>query len=138
VPQIGPVRVLLGSYDGATSLLETPLDANYLWVCLKDGESWSYTPPPTHQVAWTFAENGTVEVSGEKLTRELAVFDEGAEPVQFRAIGDCAFLLGSAAKHAHELVVGAHSVHTSLSALEAGNRRIAEIGEQLRRDGRLK
>jgi redox-sensitive bicupin YhaK (pirin superfamily) len=137
VPQVGPVRVLLGSHGGAASMLETPLDANCLWVSLKDGESWSYTPPPSHQVAWVFAQSGTLEASGERLMRELAVFEEGSGRLQFRAAGDFAFLLGSAAKHAHELVLGNYSVHTSQAALEAGSRRIAAIGEQLRRDGRL-
>lgn len=137
VPQSGPVTVLLGSFGGAASTITAPLDANYLWVQLKDGETWHYSPPPTHQVAWAFAQKGTLEVGGEQLVRELAVFSEGTGTLHFRAHGDCAFLLGSAAKHAHELALGSHSVHTDATALAAGTRRIAEIGEQLRRDGRL-
>jgi redox-sensitive bicupin YhaK (pirin superfamily) len=137
VPRSGSVTVLLGSHGDAVSPLATPLDANCLWVELRDGEAWSYSPPPAHQVAWVFAQTGTLEVSGERLFRELAVFEEGNRSLNFRAVGDCAFLLGSATKHAYELVLGSHSVHTDAAALAAGTRRIAEIGEQLQRDGRL-
>jgi len=65
------------------------------------------------------------------------VFSEGNGHLRFRAQDNCAFLLGSAAKHAHALVLGNYSVHTSEAALTAGKRRIAEIGEELQRNGRL-
>ena len=137
VPQSGPVTVLLGSFGGVESPISAPLDANYLWVQLKDGDHWTYARPPTHQVAWAFAQTGTLEVSGEQLVRDLAVFSEDSGSLHFRAHGDCAFMLGSAAKPTQALVLGSHSVHTDAAALAAGARRIAEIGEQLRRDGRL-
>jgi hypothetical protein len=49
--------------------------------------------------------------------------------LRFQARGDTAFVLGSAVKHPHDLVLGHYSVHTSAQALavgEAGIRRIAE------------
>ena len=135
VPTSGPVTVLAGSYEAATSAVPAPFDANYLWVQLQDGQEWHYEPPATHQVAWTFAQSGTLEVNGETLSGELAVFEEGNGHLAFRARGDCAFLLGSAARHAHDLVLGPYSVHSSRTALAAGTNRIREIGEQLQRDG---
>ena len=137
VPQSGPVTVLLGTFDGASSSISTPLDVNYLWVQLKAGEVWSYCPPTKHQVAWVFSQSGTLEVLGEKLVRELAVFSEGNGHLRFRAHDNCAFLLGTAAKHAHALVLGNYSVHTTEAALTAGQQRIVEIGEELKRKGQL-
>ena len=137
VPVSGPVTVLLGSYREAASKIAAPVEANYFWVKLKDGESWEYQPPDTHQVAWVFAQSGTLELSGAQLNRELAVMEEGNGPLQLRADGDCAFLVGSAARHPYELALGSHSVHTDTIALAAGSRRIDEIGQQLQRDGKL-
>jgi redox-sensitive bicupin YhaK (pirin superfamily) len=138
VPTAGPVRVLLGAYGNAVSPIAAPWDLNYLWINLKDGERWHYQPPAAHQVAWTFAQRGTLQVAGAQLVRELAVFEDGNAGLDFQAEGDCAFLLGSAAPHAHDLVLGPYSVHSSSDALAAGVRHIAELGEQLQQQGKLR
>ena len=138
VPAAGPVRVLLGAYGNAVSPIAAPWDLNYLWVELKDGERWHYQPPATHQVAWAFAQRGRLHVAGAQLVRELAVFEDGNAGLEFEAEGDCAFLLGSAAPHAHDLVLGPYSVHSSKQALAAGVRHIAELGEQLQQQGKLR
>ena len=137
VPTAGPVRVLLGAYGDAVSPIAAPWDLNYLWVELKDGERWDYQPPATHQVAWAFAQRGRLQVAGAQLVRELAVFEDGNAGLEFEAEGDCAFLLGSAAPHAHDLVLGPYSVHSSKQALAAGVRHIAELGQQLQQQGKL-
>jgi redox-sensitive bicupin YhaK (pirin superfamily) len=137
VPAAGPVRVLLGAYGNAVSPIAAPWDLNYLWVELKDGERWHYQPPATHQVAWAFAQRGRLQVAGAQLVRELAVFEDGNAGLDFQAEGDCAFLLGSAAPHAHDLVLGPYSVHSSKQALAAGVRHIAELGQQLQQQGKL-
>ena len=137
VPRSGPATVLLGSHGGMASPLATPLDANCLWVELGDGESWTYAPPPTHRSAWLFAQRGRLEVGDAQLERELAIFEEGDGLLRVRAVGDCGFLLGSAAPHPHDLVLGSHSVHTHPGALAAGTRPIMDIGQELRREGKL-
>ena len=119
------------------SYLDTPLDVNLLWVELAAEENWDYTPPEGHQIAWCFAQRGVVEIGGEQFDRELAIFAESSGKLHFRAKAGCAFLLGTAAKHPHDLVLGSHSVHTSERALNSGVRRIAEIGERLRYDGKM-
>lgn len=53
------------------------------------------------------------------------------------ARGDTAFVLGSAVKHPHELVMGHYSVHTSKAALAQGEAEIQRIGMRLRQEGRL-
>jgi len=137
VPKAGPVTVLLGSHGDVKSPLQTPLDVSLLWVELAAGEVWDYQPPSAHRVAWCFAQSGVVQVSGEQLARELAIFEEGEGALRFRANAPCGFLLGSAGKHAHDLVLGTHSVHTSAQALQAGVHRIGEIGQALRASGKV-
>lgn len=46
VPQVGPVRVLLGEYGAAHSPVAAPEGMTYLAVQLAQGARWTYTPPP--------------------------------------------------------------------------------------------
>ncbi len=132
VPREGPVTVLMGSHGQRVSPLRAPVDVNLLWVELAAGDVFDYIPPNGHSVAWCFAQTGAVEVSGERLERELAIFEDGHGALRFVAMTQSGFMLGSAAKHPYDLVIGRHSVHTSEQALSAGTRRIAEMGEELR------
>ena len=54
------------------------------------------------------------------------------------AEGRTGFVLGSAAKHPHDLVLGSYSVHTSVEALRKGQEEIRRIGRQLRASGALR
>lgn len=139
VPQEGPVRVLLGRYGAAQSSIPAPADMNYLAVHLKDGERWSYTPPAGHTVAWLALNAGQLELGADEpvSSGELVVFEESAQTINFLAQGDTSFVLGSAVKHPHDLVMGNYSVHTSKAALAQGEAEIQRIGTHLRNEGRL-
>lgn len=137
VPQEGPARVLLGQHGAARSAIPAPASINYLAVRLKDGERWRYVPPAGHTVAWVAVGTGRLDANGAVAAGELAVFDESGAAIDFVAQGDAAFVLGSAEKHPHELVLGAYSVHTSRAALAEGEAEIRRIGLQLQREGRL-
>ena len=138
VSQEGPVRVILGRYGKAKSPVRAPSGVNYLDVRLKDGENWEYRPQAGHGVAWVYAYQGSLRAEGEAVApKELAVFEEGTSALRFEAHGDTSFVLGSAVKHPHDLVLGYYSVHTSAKALEAGEAKIAEIGKRLKEEGRL-
>lgn len=131
VPVSGNVKILLGTYAGKKSPIPAPFDICYLWVELKDSESFSYQPSENHQIAWTFSQKGSVEVNGSQLKREMAVFEEGNGEIKFKAQGDSSFLLGSAVKHHYDLVMGPYSVHTDRQALEEGFRNIDEIRKRM-------
>jgi redox-sensitive bicupin YhaK (pirin superfamily) len=138
IPQAGPARVLLGSHAGATSAIQTPSPINYLAVTLKAGETWRYEPPAGHTVLWAGLGKGLVEASSEALEHgEIVVFEPGEGPVEFEARTDSEFVIGSAAPHPHDLVLGYYSVHTSAEALEIGEARIDEIRDSLVAKGRL-
>jgi redox-sensitive bicupin YhaK (pirin superfamily) len=137
IPKVGPVVVLLGSHGDARSPITTSLDANCFVVNLNAGEVWEYAPPATHEVAWAFVQRGVIAVNGESLSDELAVFGGDSGVLEFCASTPCRVLVGSAARHEHPLVLGPHSVHTSESALASGLRHIADIGLQLKHQGRL-
>ncbi len=137
VPQEGPARVLLGAYGSAASLIPAPSPMNYLAVHLKAGERWRYLPPAGHTVGWVAVHEGAVDAGGSLRAGELAVFDESEAAIDFRAEVDTGFVLGSAVKHPHDLVLGTYSVHTSPEALRLGVAGIRRIGERLRAEGRL-
>ncbi|MDQ0053342.1 redox-sensitive bicupin YhaK (pirin superfamily) [Variovorax boronicumulans] len=137
VPQEGPARVLLGRYGAAQSAIPAPAPMNYLAVELKDGERWRYTPPAGHTVGWVAVNAGRLDAGGPVDTGELAVFEESGEAIDFVASGATSFVLGSAVKHPHELVMGHYSVHTSRATLDQGEAEIRRIGATLRQEGRL-
>jgi len=140
VPREGPARVLLGRHGAAQSPIPAPAPINYLAVQLKDGEHWRYTPPAGHTVGWIAVDAGRLDAGdGEPVAAgELAVFEESGAAIDFVAQGDASFVLGSAVKHPHELVMGHYSVHTSQAALDQGEAEIRRIGARLREEGRLR
>ncbi|NHZ92074.1 pirin family protein [Massilia sp. CCM 8733] len=128
----GPARVIIGNYGDASSLIRPRAPINYLHVTLADGEQWTYTPPAGHDVAWVAVASGALRTAGTVVKREVAVFEEGEGAIAFVAQGRTEFVLGSAPRHPHELVMGNYSVHTNAQALARGEKEIARIGAQLR------
>ena len=132
----GPARVILGRHGDATSKVSAPTTMNYLHVRLKKGEQWRYEPPDDHAVAWVAVHEGKLATPEIVDAGELAVFEESNSALEFEALEDTGFILGSAVKHPHDLVLGNYSVHTNKHALDRGEARIAEIGQRLRAEGR--
>ena len=105
----------------------------YLHVSLKAGERWPYQPPRGHDVAWVAVAEGTLRASSVVSSGELAIFADSEQAIDFVAESDTSFVLGSATRHPHELVLGNYSVHTSAEALRRGEAEIRRIGRQLGR-----
>ena len=137
VARDGPARVLVGTHGGATSSLNSPASLNYLAVRLRGGESWRYQPAIDHTVGWVSVSTGRVRVPESVEAGELAIFEPSHDAIDFHAETDTEFVLGSAAPHAHDLVLGRYSVHTSPATLRAGERRLEEIQQRLQSEGRL-
>lgn len=137
VPTDGPARVLIGSYGTATSSIKAPSPMNYLAVRLKAGERWNYQPPAGHTVLWTAAGKGSILVPNEMQQGELVAFTTSNAVLEFDAQSDAEFVLGSAAPHSYDLVLGSHSVHTSAEALHEAETRISEIHTRLIQQKRL-
>jgi redox-sensitive bicupin YhaK (pirin superfamily) len=137
IPVVGPARVLLGSYGGATNAIVPPSDITYLAVTLKAGQTWRYDPPGGHDVLWLAMGQGAVEVPERLEHGEIVAFARSPGGVSFTAVTDAEFVIGSAVPHPHDLALGYYSVHTSEKALAAGEARIDEIRESLVAAGRL-
>ena len=134
---IGPAAVLLGTLGAVSSPLPAPSSVNYLAVRLKAGQSWRYAPPADHTVCWVALSTGSLAVPEPVPAGELAVFEPSNAAIDLLAETDSEFVLGSAASHPYELVLGSYSVHTSPASLQAGERRLAEIKARLQKEGRL-
>jgi redox-sensitive bicupin YhaK (pirin superfamily) len=133
----GPARVILGRLGEAASKVPAPATMNYLDVALKKGEKWRYEPPDDHTVAWIAVHRGKLATPETVDKGELAVFEESNGALEFEALEETGFILGSAVRHPHELVLGMYSVHTTQRALDRGEAKIAEIGKRLQAEGRL-
>ncbi len=135
---VGPVRIIMGEYEGHKSIVAAPRGMTYLDVGLKAGERWSFIPPKGHDVAWIAVDEGGVSATEHISAGELAVFEESEDEIHFEAASDTRFVLGSAIKHPYDLVTGYYSVHTNAEALWQGERNIERIGSRLRGQGLLK
>jgi redox-sensitive bicupin YhaK (pirin superfamily) len=136
VPVAGPARVILGAYGAATSPVDAP-PLTYLHVSLQPGERWTYQPPTGHDVAWVAVHEGVLRAPAPIPSGEVAIFAPSEEPLHFVAEGKTGFVLGSAVKHPHPLVLGNYSVHTSAAALQKGETEIRRIAQELRRKGTI-
>jgi redox-sensitive bicupin YhaK (pirin superfamily) len=138
VPETRGTRVILGNHDGATSEIPAPSGITYLDVRLDAGERWSYRPPAEHDVLWLAMSQGSVQGAEPISAGELVVFDESGGDLVIHAKSEARFVLGSAVKHKHDLVTGRYSVHTSLTALDAGELEIRRIGAELAATGLIR
>jgi redox-sensitive bicupin YhaK (pirin superfamily) len=133
----GPARILLGSYGSASSVIESPSSINYLAVRLNAGECWRYEPPTGHTVLWTAIASGVVSVPDILRHGDMVAFEPSNDPLEFQALSDAEFVIGSAVPHNHDLVTGYYSVHTTPDALLDGEGHISAIGKRLVQEGRL-
>jgi redox-sensitive bicupin YhaK (pirin superfamily) len=138
VPEENSARVIVGSHGRAKSAILAPERINYLDVQLAAGERWVYRPPLGHEVAWLAVSNGELRTPEPVSAGELVVFEESNDALVIQAQATSRFVLGSAAKHPHELVLGHYSVHTTPAALVAGETEIQRIGHQLAAAGLLR
>jgi redox-sensitive bicupin YhaK (pirin superfamily) len=129
VPGNGRLRALIGDYGDLTSPVPAQLPMTYLHVRLVDGEQWTYRPADDHNLAWLAVNEGRLHTGGAILESELAIFAEGSTPIDITADGAAEFVIGSASKHPHELILGPSSVHTSEDTLRRGHARIAELAD---------
>lgn len=136
-PSDGPARVILGHWGAARSPIEAPTSMNYLNVTLAPGQKWRYDPPADHDVAWVCVYDGALIAPEAIQAGELAVFEEGNGSISFTSVVETGFLIGSAAKHPHDMVMGNYSVHTSSVALRQGEAEISRIGKSLRQADRI-
>lgn len=135
--QAGPAHVVIGSHEGVQSPVPAPQGINYLLVTLQPGERWTYVPPAGHSVGWLALAKGSLHAGESIAAGEMVIFERGEAPIVLEAsMGEEAvFVLGSAVPHRHPLHLGYYSVHTSAQALEAGERRIADLGQKLKKAG---
>jgi redox-sensitive bicupin YhaK (pirin superfamily) len=138
VPEENPARVIVGSHGRAKSAILAPERINYLDVQLAAGERWVYRPPLGHVVAWLAVSDGELRTPEPVSAGELVVFEESNDALVIQAKAASRFVLGSAAKHPHDLVLGNYSVHTTPAALAAGETEIQRIGHQLAAAGLLR
>jgi len=135
IPSDGPARVLLGRSGEAVSPIDAPPGINYFVVELKAGQRWTHQPPRDYRVGWIAVMDGSLCTPDPVDKGELAVFDQSDAAIEFEAVTDARFVLGTAISHPHDLHLGYYSVHTSPAALIEGEREIARIGHELRAKG---
>src|SRR2546422_1067390 len=111
------------------------------WMRAGNGVWHTGAPEPGHVKGfqlWVAVQDGALRSSSRIPSGEIAIFEPSEESIDFVAEGNTRFVLGSAAKHPHDLVLGNYSVHTTPEALRQGEAEIRRIGQKLRADGTLR
>ncbi len=89
-------------------------------------------------MAWLAVDHGRLLASEPIDAGQFVAFEEtNTGAIELQAAGATSFVIGSAIKHPHPLVLGYYSVHTTEAALARGEAEIRRIGGELRRQGRL-
>lgn len=130
-------KVLLGEHEGLKSKIDSPNDMNYLDVNLRPDQKWKYHPPETHDILWLVVYEGKLNGNLGASVGELIVYEDSDDPVEFSSEHSARFLLGSAKKFEHDLVLGQSSIHTSAANLESSQKKIKEIYQESFRRGVL-
>lgn len=102
---------------------------------IKTGQRWASQPPRGYRVGWIAILDGSLCTPDPVDKGELAVFDQSDAAIEFEAVTDARFVLGTAIPHPHDLHLGYYSAHTSSAALMEGEREIERIGRELRAKG---
>jgi len=136
IPKSGPARVISGNYDGVISPIIEPEGVTYLDVRLKGGEAWTFTPPAGQTVGLIAVYKGVLDAGQKILPAELVVFEESEDVITVQALEqDTRFVIGSAVKHPHDLVMSSYSIHTNAVSLEKGHQNIQKLGRDLQKRG---
>ena len=88
-------------------------------------------------MVWAFVYSGVVRIGEIECCEELVIFDRDPGALHFVSNGSAGLMIGTAPRHPYPLVVGRNSVHTSAEALHASEQRIAAMGAELRKQGRM-
>ena len=132
LPISGTTRVLAGTYQSASSPIVAPIDFNCFDVELDVNESWDFSPPQNHDIAWVYTRSGAIETCGTVVDpRTLAVFEPSSEPISIATpVTRAAFVVATAPANHEPIVARGGSMHTTTAGLQAGQRRIAEIADK--------
>lgn len=133
LPVVDNTRVLAGTYAATSSPVVTPVPFNYFDVTLGDANTWEFTPPADHDVAFIYTQEGTVGTAGTTVApRTMAVFESSTNTIMVTADQTASFIVGTAPANHEPIVASRGSMHTNADALRSGQRRIAEIADQAR------
>ena len=129
IPQVGPARLVVGRYGGEQSPVRAPDGINYLLVTLQPGERWIYETPEGHMSGWFAVAEGEVMMGERVAAGEMAVLDESDGAIELQSTGTvpAKLVIGTAARHPHDLHMGYYSVHTSQSSLAEGEAHIQKL-----------
>lgn len=133
LPEVGPVKVILGEFEGEKSEIRSPEGVVYISVQLEQEEEFIYTSSLADEIVWVLVHSGSLLVGEWEIKKgELVVFDSAGSKVLLFARHDSGFILGAAPRHPYPLVIGPYSVHTSEESLAIGEANISRIASRLK------
>lgn len=129
MPRVGPAYVILGQLGATQSPVQVPSGISYLLVTLGAGEPWTHRPPDGHATAWMAVGSGQLKCGSIAGPGDLVIFERRDGPIELESIGrePAVFVIGTAAPHPYELVMGAYSIHTNEASLLVAERNLERL-----------
>lgn len=129
IPQIGQVKVLIGTYKGVTGNMQVPLNLRYLDIHLKKGETFELETLPGHATGFIFPRDGEVQVGDQVVPNSrMGILEENEENLIVQTNSEVAnFIVVTSEPSPHPLVTSRGSIHTNQGAMDRSEARIKAI-----------
>lgn len=131
IPRLGNTKILMGEYEGVRAGFQPPVDLLYLRVDLGRGDTWSFSPRADFRRGFVYPFEGEgLGVAGTVIPNEvMGIFEDSDERITIEApAGPASFVIALAEPARGEIVARRGSIHSSRERMNAGLRRIAELG----------
>jgi redox-sensitive bicupin YhaK (pirin superfamily) len=142
VPKKDNYKVLIGEYEGLKNTIPVPLNLTVLDIVLaKENEEWTYKVPKGHLTSFVMVYKGKALVGDdvrESTTNEVFQMDQYGDVITIVSKSEgTRVIIASAVPSPHPLSLGMYSVHTNPESLAKGEQKIDQLGEELRKRGKL-
>ncbi len=128
---VGNVKVIAGSYGGATSRLKVPHDITYLDVKLSAGETFKLETPDGQRRGLVFPRRGSISVAGQTIPRgHMGILEEGEGELEVAAANTAQFVVIMVEPYHYPVLSQGGSVHTNSLSMRRGLEHISAIAPQ--------
>ncbi len=128
VPRVDNVKIIVGTYNGARSLLSTPYNMTYLDVEPEEDESFVFHTPDRQTTGFIFPRRGHLNLYNNDLPlNNLTILKNNEGGIHIAAQADSKFVLITAEPYDFPIVTNGVSIHTTGEALERSLERIQTL-----------
>jgi redox-sensitive bicupin YhaK (pirin superfamily) len=133
IPSIENVKILVGEYLGVKGQMKVPINMTYLDVSLGEGDRWEFDAPNLQNTGFVFNRNGVIRSGSVTLAQDqMGILEHKEGVIRIEAEQKADFVLIISEPSQFPIVSSGSQIHTNIDSLERSDRRIKEIGLELK------